>query len=172
MSRILVFVLIFMVTSGCMPKGRVVDASGLKYSEYFQCLIYSEDNRLSFDAFIILGEERLPSAYRLTPAQKKFLASSDTIVSVNEVYIRNHSGATIQLSQLVVGEGVGSFSRYYQPEIIELAPGEVVLSKPIIDVASVYGPSEFPCNITYKMQGKPYVLRGKWKRILVDDLNR
>ncbi|WP_444926113.1 hypothetical protein ACJJI4_18740 [Microbulbifer sp. TRSA002] len=172
MVRTLSIVFFLVLAYGCTPSGRVVDSSGVEYSEYFQCLIYSEDNTISFDAFITLGKERLPNTYSLSPSQEKYLSSPDAILSVNEVYIRNHSEAPVQLSKLIIGEGVGSFSRKYQPQIIEVASAAVVLSRPIVDVTSIYGPSELPCSISYEMQGESYELSGKWKRLTIGELKR
>lgn len=168
--RTLIIIALTIAAFGCATNGRVVDSQDIEYSEYFQCLIYSKDNMLSFDAFITLGKERLPKAYVLTQNQERYLASPDTTLSVNEVYIRNHSDTSTQISQLAIGEGIGNFSRKYQPEIIEVVPGSVFLSKPIVDVTSIYGPTELPCNIRYKSQGKPYALVGKWKRLTISEL--
>jgi hypothetical protein len=161
-----------LIVQGCSQPGRVSDTSGVEYSEYYQCLLYSNDRALSFDAFITLGNERLPSSYSLTNSQKQYLSSPDTILSVNEVYLRNHGDATIKVTDLVIAEGRGSFSRQYSPSTIELPSGAVVLSDPIVDVTSVYGPNELPCSISYKNQGKSYTINGTWRRLTIDELKR
>ena len=54
--------------------------------------------------------------------------------------------------------------------MIEVAAREVALSRPIVDVTSIYGPSELPCKISYEIQGEPYALIGKWKRLTIGGL--
>ncbi len=157
---------------GCSQTGRVTSSSGVEYSEYYQCLVYTNDRTLSFDAFITLGNERLPTTYTLTSSQKQYLSSPGTILSVNEVYLRNHSNASITITDLVIGEGKGSFNRQYFPSTIELSSAAVVLSDPIIDVASLYGPQELPCSVSYKNQGKSHTINGTWRRLTIDELKR
>lgn len=162
----------FIHPTGYSQPGHIVDSDGTTYSEYFQCLIYTEDRSLSFDALVTLGNERLPNAYELPPAKTKYLSSPDTIISVNEVYLRNHSSSPITVTDLVISEGMGSFSRRYHPETFVIPAKGVLKSDAIVDVTSLYGPTELPCSMQFEISGQNQNLIGTWRRLGVRELSR
>jgi hypothetical protein len=167
-----IFIATLSTLTGCAQSGRVVDGAGTVYSEYIQCLIYSEDRTLSFDALITLGTERLPEVYELSESQSRYLSTPDTILSVSEVYLKSHSEEPIQVSGLEILEGIGSFTRKYNPEIFDIPPKSFVKSEPIVDVTSIFRPTTIPCRIEFVRAGKRESLNGAWRRLTVDELSR
>lgn len=163
-------VLIFMLAlSACSQSSRIVDGSGVVYSEYYQCKLYSEERDYSLDALITLGKERLPDSYTLTARQKEFLKVPDTILEVTEVYINNHRTETITISDLRTWKT--GLENEYSPETFSVEPGKWEKSDPILDVTSIYGPFTVPCKMQFSLNGIEQELSGSWRRLTVEELS-
>ncbi|TAA42569.1 hypothetical protein [Corallincola spongiicola] len=168
MRKILLSFVVSVLLLGCASNGQVQDASGSRFSPYWQAK--TEIENVEFDTLVTLGEERLPEEYRLTEDELKFLKSPDMIESVHEIYIRNNSVDDVVVEVLAFNAN-GHFGSHKGHEYT-VKPGEWVKTAPHVSVSSIYSAELFNYGFKCLINGVEHDVKGKTRRLTVEELER